>query len=88
MAALEGRQGAPQRGRACSERMAAGAALDDVDDHQRPRGSPTSKDNLKAVDVRRAAKELLLLDAFAKPTFGFPQNMQPMFPTIHNGGRP
>ena len=24
--------------------------------------------------------------ALTKPTFGFPQNMQPMFPSIHNGG--
>ena len=44
------------------------------------------EDNVKAVDVRLTAEELLRLDALTKPTFGFPQNMQPMFPGIHNGG--
>jgi diketogulonate reductase-like aldo/keto reductase len=44
------------------------------------------EDNLKAVDVRLTAEELGRLDARTKPTFGFPQNMQPMFPAIHNGG--
>jgi hypothetical protein len=44
------------------------------------------EDNLKAVDVRLTAEELRRLDALTKPTFGFPQNMQPMFPAIHNGG--
>ena len=34
----------------------------------------------------RAKEELAKLDALTKPTFGFPQSMQPMFPAIHNGG--
>ena len=44
------------------------------------------EDNLKAVDVKLSAGELARLDALTKPTFGFPQNMPPMFPAIHNGG--
>ncbi len=44
------------------------------------------EDNVKALDVWLTAAELLRLDALTKPTFGFPQNMQPMFPSIHNGG--
>ena len=44
------------------------------------------EDNLKAVDVRLTAEELRRLDTLTKPTFGFPQNMQAMFPSIHNGG--
>jgi aryl-alcohol dehydrogenase-like predicted oxidoreductase len=43
-------------------------------------------DNVKALDVKLSADELARLDALTKPTFGFPQNMQPMFPAIHNGG--
>ena len=31
-------------------------------------------------------EELGRLDALTKPTFGFPQSMQPWFPAIHNGG--
>ena len=33
-----------------------------------------------------APEELDRLGALTKPTFGFPQNMQPLFPAIHNGG--
>src|ERR1700736_1984992 len=44
------------------------------------------EDNLKAVDVRLTAEELLRLDSVTKPTFGFPQNMQAICPAIHNGG--
>ena len=44
------------------------------------------EDNVSAVDVKLTAEELARLDALTKPTFGFPQNMQPMFPGIHNGG--
>ncbi|AKV00374.1 L-fuco-beta-pyranose dehydrogenase [Labilithrix luteola] len=44
------------------------------------------EDNVKALDVKLTAEELARLDALTKPTFGFPQNMQPMFPAIHNGG--
>ena len=44
------------------------------------------EDNLKALDVQLTAAELARLDALTKPTLGFPQNMQPWFPGIHNGG--
>jgi aryl-alcohol dehydrogenase-like predicted oxidoreductase len=44
------------------------------------------EDNVKALDVKLTREELDSLDALTKPTFGFPQNMQPMFPSIHNGG--
>jgi aryl-alcohol dehydrogenase-like predicted oxidoreductase len=44
------------------------------------------EDNLAAIDVRLAAEEVARLDALTQPTFGFPQNMQPIFPAIHNGG--
>ena len=44
------------------------------------------EDNLQALDVTLTAAELAHLDALTKPTFGFPQSMQPMFPAIHNGG--
>ena len=44
------------------------------------------EDNLKALDVKLSAEELGRLDALTKPTFGFPQNMQPWFPAIHHGG--
>ena len=41
---------------------------------------------MQAVDVKLTAEELDRLDALTKPAFGFPQNMQPIFPSIHNGG--
>jgi len=44
------------------------------------------EDNVKALDVTIDADSLAKLDALTKPTFGFPQSMQPMFPAIHNGG--
>ena len=44
------------------------------------------EDNLKALDVKLSAEEVSRLDALTKPTFGFPQSMQPFFPAIHNGG--
>jgi diketogulonate reductase-like aldo/keto reductase len=44
------------------------------------------EDNLKSLDVRLSPDELGRLDALTKPSFGFPQSMQPMFPSIHNGG--
>ena len=43
-------------------------------------------DNLASLDVTLTAAELAALDAITKPTFGFPQSMEPMFPAIHNGG--
>ena len=44
------------------------------------------EDNIKSTDVRLTAADLAQLDALTKPTFGFPQSMQPIFPSIHNGG--
>jgi aryl-alcohol dehydrogenase-like predicted oxidoreductase len=44
------------------------------------------EDNVKALEVKLSAGELGRLDALTKPTFGFPQNMQPWFPALHNGG--
>src|SRR5712672_3869326 len=41
------------------------------------------EDNLKALDVKLSAEELGRLDALTKPTFGFPQSMQPWFAAIH-----
>ena len=44
------------------------------------------EDNLKSLELVLTAAELAHLDALTKPVFGFPQNMQPLFPAIHNGG--
>ncbi len=44
------------------------------------------EDNLKSLEVQLGADELARLDALTRPSFGFPQSMQPMFPAIHNGG--
>jgi len=44
------------------------------------------EDNLKALDLTLTATELAHLAALTKPALGFPQNMQPIFPAIHNGG--
>lgn len=44
------------------------------------------EDNVAALDVRLDPAAVQKLDDLTKPTFGFPQNMQPMFPAIHNGG--
>jgi aryl-alcohol dehydrogenase-like predicted oxidoreductase len=44
------------------------------------------EDNLKSVDILLTAEELAHLDNLTTPTLPFPQNMQPMFPAIHNGG--
>jgi aryl-alcohol dehydrogenase-like predicted oxidoreductase len=44
------------------------------------------EDNVKALDVKLTATELAHLDEKTKPTLGFPANMQPLFPAIHNGG--
>jgi diketogulonate reductase-like aldo/keto reductase len=44
------------------------------------------EDNLKSLDVALTADDMRRLDALTAPTFGFPQNMAPMFPAIHNGG--
>jgi aryl-alcohol dehydrogenase-like predicted oxidoreductase len=44
------------------------------------------EDNVKGLDVKLTAEELSRLDSLTKPTPGFPQSMQPIFPSIHNGG--
>jgi aryl-alcohol dehydrogenase-like predicted oxidoreductase len=44
------------------------------------------EDNLKALEIKLSAEELGRLDVLTKPTFGFPQSMQPWFAAIHNGG--
>jgi aryl-alcohol dehydrogenase-like predicted oxidoreductase len=44
------------------------------------------EDNLASLDLTLSADELAELAALSKPTFGFPQSMQPVFPSIHNGG--
>jgi aryl-alcohol dehydrogenase-like predicted oxidoreductase len=44
------------------------------------------EDNLKSLDVTLSASELAQLDTLTKPSFGFPQSMQPVFPSITNGG--
>jgi aryl-alcohol dehydrogenase-like predicted oxidoreductase len=44
------------------------------------------EDNVGALEVKLTSGDLAHLDQLTAPTFGFPQNMQPMFPSIHNGG--
>ena len=44
------------------------------------------EDNLKSMEITLSAEELTHLDGLTKPTPPFPQNMQPIFPAIHNGG--
>jgi aryl-alcohol dehydrogenase-like predicted oxidoreductase len=42
--------------------------------------------NVKALDVKLTADDFAHLDTLTKPAFGFPQNMQPLFGSIHHGG--
>ena len=44
------------------------------------------EDNLKSTEITLSADELSHLDGLTKPTLPFPQSMQPLFPSIHNGG--
>jgi aryl-alcohol dehydrogenase-like predicted oxidoreductase len=44
------------------------------------------EDNVRSLEVTLTPDELGRLDTLTKPTPGFPQNMLPMFPAIHNGG--
>jgi aryl-alcohol dehydrogenase-like predicted oxidoreductase len=44
------------------------------------------EDNLKSTEITLSTDELAHLDSLTKPALPFPQNMQPMFPSIHNGG--
>jgi aryl-alcohol dehydrogenase-like predicted oxidoreductase len=44
------------------------------------------EDNVKALDVKLSVDDFRRLDKMTRPTFQFPQSMQPMFPAIHQGG--
>jgi aryl-alcohol dehydrogenase-like predicted oxidoreductase len=44
------------------------------------------EDNIKSLDVKLSQEERARLDKLTQPKFGFPQNMEPMFPSIHFGG--
>lgn len=44
------------------------------------------EDNLKSIEITLSADELAHLDALTKQALPFPQNMQPMFSSLHNGG--
>jgi aryl-alcohol dehydrogenase-like predicted oxidoreductase len=44
------------------------------------------EDNIEALDVELTQEERARLDKLTQPKFGFPQNMQPIFPSIHFGG--
>jgi aryl-alcohol dehydrogenase-like predicted oxidoreductase len=44
------------------------------------------EDNLKALELKLSVEELDRLNALTKPAFGFPQNLQALFPAIHHGG--
>jgi aryl-alcohol dehydrogenase-like predicted oxidoreductase len=44
------------------------------------------EDNVQALSLELDAEELKRLDDMTRPTFGFPQSMQPYFPAIHHGG--
>ncbi len=43
-------------------------------------------DNLKSTEITLSAAEIAQLDSLTKPELPFPQNMQAVFPAIHNGG--
>jgi aryl-alcohol dehydrogenase-like predicted oxidoreductase len=44
------------------------------------------EDNVRALDVNLTAEEMARLSAITEPSFGFPQSMLPMAPSITNGG--
>jgi aryl-alcohol dehydrogenase-like predicted oxidoreductase len=44
------------------------------------------EDNVRALDVVLTAAERERLDSMTQPSFGFPQSMEPVFPSIHHGG--
>jgi aryl-alcohol dehydrogenase-like predicted oxidoreductase len=50
------------------------------------RRSAQLEDNVKSLDVSLTPEELGRLEALTKPALGFPQSMQPLFPSIQNGG--
>ncbi len=46
------------------------------------------EDNVQALEVKLSPGELAHLAEKTKPALGFPANMQPMFPSIHNAAPP
>ena len=56
--------------------------------HRRPlrRRLSQLEDNVGALEIKLGEEDLSRLDELTRPVFGFPQSMQPMFPSIHNGG--
>src|SRR5262249_1772237 len=44
------------------------------------------EDNVRALDLTLSADEIRRLDDLTAPRFDFPQNMEPSFPAVHNGG--
>lgn len=44
------------------------------------------EDNLKSTEITISAEELAHLDSLTTPSLPFPQNMQAIFPGVHNGG--
>ncbi|RYZ06418.1 MAG: aldo/keto reductase [Myxococcales bacterium] len=44
------------------------------------------EDNVKALELVLSAEQRAKLSELTQPVFGFPQSMQPMFASIHNGG--
>lgn len=44
------------------------------------------EDNIAALALKLSPETIAKLDGLTTPTFGFPQNMQPIFPSLHNGG--
>jgi aryl-alcohol dehydrogenase-like predicted oxidoreductase len=44
------------------------------------------EDNIKALDIGLTQEERARLDKLTQPKFGFPQSMEPIFPSIHFGG--
>ena len=47
---------------------------------------PQLEENLKAASLRLTPDEISRLSTLTQPSFGFPRSMQPVFPSIHNGG--
>jgi aryl-alcohol dehydrogenase-like predicted oxidoreductase len=43
------------------------------------------EDNIKSLEVELTVEDLQHLGQLSKPIFGFPQSMQPLFASIHNG---
>jgi aryl-alcohol dehydrogenase-like predicted oxidoreductase len=44
------------------------------------------EDNIQALELTLTKDQTAQLDELTKPTFGFPQSMEPFFPSIHHGG--